>query len=78
MKSLKSKRAVYLKVFKSEEAKEVLADLRTFCCATKTTFVKGDVEQTLINEGRRQVFVQIMNMINVDFEDYYGYDPEDY
>ena len=74
MRSLKDKRSVYLQVFGSEAAREVLSDLRATCFATKTTFVKGDPDQTLINEGRRQVFMDIMTMMKVDFEDYYEYD----
>lgn len=77
-KTLKDKQTLYVHVFKTEEAKEVLADLRGSCFGTKTTFVKGDPEQTLINEGRRQAFMQIMNYIKVDYSEYYEYNTEDY
>ena len=77
-KELKDKQTLYMQVFKTEAAKQVLADLRVFCCGTKTTFVKGDRDETLINEGRRQVFMQIMNTIKIDYEQFYDYNPEDY
>lgn len=76
-RTIKDKRAVYIQVFKNEAAKEVLSDLRTFCCATKTTFAKDPMEFAR-NEGRREVFLQIMNMIKVDFDEVYDYDPDDY
>lgn len=75
-KTLKDKRALYLRVFKSEEAKEVLADLRSFCFATKTTF-SNDPYEMARNEGRREVFLQIMSVLKVPFEEYYDYE-EDY
>lgn len=76
------KKITYNKVFNNEFGKEVLADLRVFCCATKTTEVKNtnmmiDPYQMAILEGRRQVFMQIMNTMKVDYSDYYEYDIDD-
>lgn len=76
---LNNKKRTYLTVFGSELGKEVLSDLRAFCHATKTTEVKGinqtiDPMQMAVLEGRRQVFMQIMNIMKVDYEDYYEYE----
>lgn len=80
---IKDKQVVYRQVFKTEPGAEVLADLRNFCFGTKTTVMqdehnKVDKDALLLHEGRRQVFLQIMNLLEVDFEEYYDYDPEDY
>ncbi len=77
-KNLKDKQTLYMQVFKTEAAKEVLADLRDYCYATKTTHVKDDTKRSDMNEGRREVFMQIMSTIKIDYEEYYDYDPEDY
>lgn len=76
---LGKKKNTYLKVFGNELGKEVLSDLRAFCYATKTTEKKGidqkvDPMQMAVLEGRRQVFMQIMNTMKVDYEDYYDYE----
>lgn len=69
---LKDLQICYRKIFGEELAKEVLADLRVFCHATMTTADKN--EDIKILEGRRQVFLRIMQMLKVDIEDIYGYE----
>ena len=73
------KKIVYNKVFGNELGKEVLADLRVFCHGTKSiehrdSDMRIDPNSMLILEGRRQVFMQIMNIMNVDYEDFYELD----
>lgn len=68
--SLKDKQVIYRQVFGSEAGKEVLRDLNVFCNGTKAH--KGDnIER---QEGRREVFLQIMRMVKIDiievFEEY--------
>ena len=80
-KTLKDKRMTYIRVFENEAGKEVLSDLRAFCFATKTTAVKGDDKridpyEMMRYEGRREVFLQIMNLLKVDFEEYYNYEED--
>lgn len=79
--TLKQKRITYGKVFENELGKIVLADLRVFCHATKTTAAKDanqrlDMYEVARLEGRREVFLQIMNTIKVDFDDYYNYEDD--
>ena len=76
-RSIKDKRTAYINTFKNEAGKEVLADLRGFCFGTKTSF-DSDPLIMARNEGRREVFLQIMNIMKVDFEEYYNHDPVDY
>lgn len=75
-KSISDKRLEYKQVFENEAGKKVLADLRVFCHATKTTYSDNPYELYRY-EGRREVFLQIMNILKVDFEDYYEYEPDD-
>lgn len=70
---LKDLERAYRQTFKGEIPKEVLADLRTFCHATKTTDTDGP-HQLAINEGKRQVFLRIMTFLKVDIEDVYSYE----
>ncbi len=73
---VKNLETAYRHTFNNEMANTVLADLRVFCHATKTTY-SGDVNQALINEGKRQVFYRIMNYLKVDYSEIYGME-EDY
>lgn len=70
---LKDMQTAYRHTFGGEMAKDVLADLRIFCYATKT----HDGDPML--EGRRQVFYRIMTMMKVPVEDVYDINmPESY
>lgn len=68
---LKDLEVAYRHTFGNEMAKSVLSDLRIYCHATKTTYA-GDRDAMLINEGRRQVFYHIMNLLKYDFSDIYN------
>lgn len=48
------------------EAEQVLADLRGFCFAARPTIFDPDVAVMARREGRREVFVRIVNMLNLD------------
>lgn len=74
----KDKAKAYRLTFGNETGKEVIADLRRFCCGTKTTFSTDstgrlDPLHLARMEGRREVFLQIMTIMKVEFEDYYTY-----
>lgn len=73
---LRSKQTTYKLVFGNEMGKKVLSDLRDFCFATKSTF-DSDPQEMARREGRREVFMQIMNIIKVDYASYYDYDDRD-
>lgn len=45
------------------------ADLAAFCFERKTAVVPGDRDQTLVNEGRRQVILRIRNMLDLTPEE---------
>jgi len=75
--NMKEKRALYIRVLGNEAGKEVISDLRVFCYGTKTTFDKCPYE-TARREGRREVFLQIMNTLKIDFEEFYDYETEDF
>jgi hypothetical protein len=55
----------YKKVFGTDEGKLVLKELAAFCHMTNPTFT-GDVNQTVFNEGKRNVYLYINHFINVD------------
>lgn len=48
------------------EAEQVLADLRGFCFANRATIFDPDIAIMARREGRREVFVRIVNMLNLD------------
>lgn len=48
------------------DAERVLADLRGFCCADRATIFDSDHAVMARREGRREVFVRICNMLNLD------------
>lgn len=49
--------------------RQVLADLETFCCASRTTADTNDPIQMAIREGRRQVWLRIQRAINLTPEE---------
>lgn len=71
----KRKKTAYRLTFGSEVSKDVLADLRVFCNATKTNFSSDALEMARM-EGRREVFNRIMSFMKVDYEDYYQYEED--
>jgi len=62
---LKRKSQAYQQTFSSPHAQKVLADLRKFCFADKTTFVPNDPYASAFSEGRREVFLRINAFINL-------------
>lgn len=74
-KLLKRKQLAYRHCLNNEMGKAVMADLRRFCNATRTNFHTDALEMARM-EGRREVFLQIANMLNVEFNDYYSYEEE--
>ena len=68
---MNDKQIVYNKVFDNEYGKEVLADLRAVSYATKgmSQLMQMAVMTHLaaINEGKRQMFLEIMTIMKIDF-----------
>lgn len=44
----------------------VLADLRHFCWADRGTLFSNDTHEMARREGRREVFVRLTNLLNLD------------
>lgn len=55
----------YRSCFTAPGSELALRDLAVFCRATESCAVPGDHDQTLINEGRREVILRIQNFINL-------------
>lgn len=77
MSSLREKQGQYKQVFGNPVGKEVLKDLNRFCYGTKTTAGRPEGIERL--EGRREVFLQIMSLLKISFEEVYDeYLDEDF
>jgi hypothetical protein len=74
--ALKAKEGAFRLALGNENAKTVLADLRVFCHATKSTFSDNPLEMARL-EGRREVFNRIMNFLKINYSDYYNYEEEE-
>lgn len=51
---------------RDEAARRVLADLARYCRVGQTSFVAGDPHQTAFNEGSRDVYLHIAEMIGLE------------
>lgn len=58
----------YKYLFSSIEGKEVLNDIVAFCNILSPTFSK-DVNEMLINEGKREVALMILSRLTLDVPD---------
>lgn len=59
------KAITYKQIFESEGGKKILTDLAEHCGMLRSSF-NGDVNEFLLNEGRRNVFLYILSMTNID------------
>lgn len=71
--SISNQHATYAAVFKpggqlSSAAAKVLDDLAAFCCVDDTTYRRGDRDEMLINEGKRQVYLYLQRKMKLDGE----------
>lgn len=55
----------FKKCFSSEEGKVVLSELVKECGMLKNSF-RGNTDELLFNEGKRNVLLYILSIINVD------------
>tara|TARA_R100000734_G_C3228688_1_gene37526 strand:- start:277 stop:450 length:174 start_codon:yes stop_codon:yes gene_type:complete len=53
---------MYKQVFATESGKKVLKDLEARCNFRNTTFIQNDSIGTAFEEGKRSVFLHILNM----------------
>ena len=73
---LKRRKVNYQLACNQPAMQEMLIDLAKFCCAGETCVIKDktgkvDVEQTLICEGRREVWCRIQNHLNLNTQQLY-------
>ena len=69
-RKLEQTRSYYRGVFEESAAgKRVRGDLFHICGAGRTTFDQNNRDQTLINEGKRQVWLHILSLINASDAD---------
>jgi hypothetical protein len=67
---LGDRQRAYLRAFKMTEAagEAVLSDLAAFCRADETCVVPGDRDRTYVLEGRREVYLRIMDHLRLSTE----------
>jgi hypothetical protein len=54
---------------RDEAARLILADLARYCRAGQSSFVAGDPHQTAFNEGARDAYLHVAEMIGLGPED---------
>ena len=59
----------YRATFNNPQGRKVLADLRRFCRASVPTADVNNVHTTYLLEGRREVFLRIVSMLQLTDED---------
>jgi hypothetical protein len=68
-----NRRRDYRAVFDTDEGQRVLADLRGFCRVDSTCVIVGkdgkiDTHATMVAEGRREVFLRIVEILRLTDE----------
>lgn len=48
----------------TEDGKKVLNDLLSYCGLQDLSYVRGETEQTIFNEGKRSVGIYLLNMLD--------------
>ena len=59
----------YAAVFSSKEGEEILAHICREGFVFKSTFVAGDPEQTMLNEGSRRLALSILKLARMNHEE---------
>ena len=62
VKEVEALKSMYKQVFATESGKKVLKDLEARCNFRNTTFIQNDIIGTAFEEGKRSVFLHILNM----------------
>lgn len=68
---IRDRSKAYLLTFETKQPANmmVLEDLARFCRANESCVIPGDRDKTLILEGRREVWLRIMQMIHLTPEE---------
>lgn len=67
-KFLDGRRSAYVRTFINPEGDKVLSDLAKFCRFGETTFHPGSDRVSALLEGRREVFLRILQHLNLSQE----------
>lgn len=62
----KEKALLYRQIFSGSAGEKALQDLANVCYANRTTFDSRCKETIWMNEGRRHVYLYIMELLNAD------------
>ncbi len=65
-------RAAYLRAFGNYAGQAVMIDLARFCRAAETCVIPGDHDRTLVLEGRREVWLRIIQHLRLQPEQLYA------
>lgn len=65
---LKERRRAYQLTYSSPAGQDVLLDLMRFCRANESCVVIGDRDRTAMLEGRREVWLRIVQHLNLKTE----------
>ena len=63
VKEVEALKSMYKQVFATESGKKVLKDLEARCNFRNTTFIQNDSIGTAFEEGKRTVYLHILNML---------------
>lgn len=63
VKEIEALKIMYKQVFTSESGEKVLKDLEARCNFRNTIFVQNDSNGTAFEEGKRTVYLHILNML---------------
>lgn len=62
-RKVEEKHRTYKRLFDTSDGKAVLDDLRRFCHQDRSTWKRGDINETILAEGHRCVFLYIRSLI---------------
>ena len=66
VKEIAAIRFMYTQVLSTESGKTVVKDLEARCNYRNTTYVQNDSNGTAFEEGKRTVYLHILNMLEED------------
>lgn len=67
----------YQEAFKGEQGRQILKDLALYCKFNETSFTPEDPYTTAFNEGARDTFLHILEMLHISPQSLIQHDHED-
>ncbi len=68
----------YQEAFHGETGKKILKDLALYCKFNETSFIPEDPCATAFNEGARDAFLHILEMLHLDPQSLINHDQKDH